>query len=516
MAAPLNLVTLTVPTLPNVLVSSINYKTPCDQGTIVSAFPLDVAGTLCSVFLLRSLNGFSGSRLFLDYMARTLMKTQVLTDLKTYVACCIQALIQVGIPAETLWTFIAANYGVQPPATCFADASNHKVLTYINITNTPLQIKANLIAGFTCIVGITVYSSWSSDPKVMGTGAGDGTGLIYQNAGDTVVKNMMVNIWGWDDRTLIWYAQACWGNQGSSGGNFLIPYTYLSNVSNVVTDIWSLQAVSTGPPVPCGVGAWNGTWSSCNTATGALAPCGTVGIQTQTRTNVPPTNGGTACPPASQTQSCTAAACPQDCTVTEWGNAVCTPPASWPTTKQCGWTGGTETLTRAMVLPQTSTGAACPPLTLTLANTCDGPSCPGTDCVVGAWSAYGICDAKDCGTIGKETSTRTVTTQPVNGGQACPALTQTVPCDAPHCNAVDCRVSDWSDWGQCSSKACGTPGTRTKSMKVITPASNGGQACPTLTTTKVCNPMCTSQIAVAVLIFVMILLMALGVALAFW
>lgn len=510
MAAPLNPVTLVVPSkLDPIGAAPFNVQTICDQGTIVASLQLDVPAALCAVVGVLGANSttFFGSRLFVDYMGRTLMKTQPLKDLRTYLACCVNALIQVGVPDETLWPYVSTNYDVAPSAICFGDAVNHKLLTYMNLTNAPEQLKTCLSLRLSFTLGIVVYQSWSTDKKVIGTGIGDGTGLIYQNAGDTVVSNMMVNIWAWDDTKSVWNAQACRGNQGLPIGNFLIPYSYLSNAANIVTDIWALQTVAKGPPVPCGIGSW-GTWAACTPST-----CGTTGTQTQTRTNVPPTNGGTACPSSTKTQPCTNDPCPQNCTVTDWGNQICTKPATW--TKACGWTGGTETMTRSVIQNQAFGGTACPSLTMTSVNTCDGPSCPSTDCGVSDWSAYGTCDATKCGTVGNETSTRTIMTPPLNGGAACPALTQTMSCDAPDC-PVDCQVSDWSDWGACSSKNCGTPGTKTKTLTVITPASNGGQACPTLTKTKVCNPLCTTEVAVIVLIIVMVLLIAMGIALMFW
>ena len=56
------------------------------------------------------------------------------------------------------------------------------------------------------------------------------------------------------------------------------------------------------------------------------------------------------------------------------------------------------------------------------------------NCAVSGWSDSGSCSVTICGTTGgTKTQTRTVTTQPANGGAACPPLTQSVPCSAPAC-----------------------------------------------------------------------------------
>ena len=57
---------------------------------------------------------------------------------------------------------------------------------------------------------------------------------------------------------------------------------------------------------------------------------------------------------------------------------------------------------------------------------------------------------------------------------------------------VDCVVSSWSAFGQCSA-SCGG-GTQTQTRTVITPAANGGAACPALSQSQACNTQaCQSQ-----------------------
>ena len=60
---------------------------------------------------------------------------------------------------------------------------------------------------------------------------------------------------------------------------------------------------------------------------------------------------------------------------------------------------------------------------------------PGpVNCVVSDWTDSGSCSVTLCGaTGGTKTQTRTVTTPAANGGTACPALSQTVPCNGPTC-----------------------------------------------------------------------------------
>lgn len=104
------------------------------------------------------------------------------------------------------------------------------------------------------------------------------------------------------------------------------------------------------------------------------------------------------------------------------------------------------------------------------------------DCVVSAWSAFSACSAA-CGG-GTQTRTRTVVTPAANGGAACPVLEEMQSCNEQPC-PVDCVVSDWSEWGTCSA-TCGG-GTQTRTRTVVTPAAFGGAPCPAMSEYQSCN-----------------------------
>lgn len=96
------------------------------------------------------------------------------------------------------------------------------------------------------------------------------------------------------------------------------------------------------------------------------------------------------------------------------------------------------------------------------------------DCVVSDWS-----DWSDCSVEGTKTRTRTIEVQPEYGGAGCPVLIETTTCP------VDCVMSEWSDWSACSAE-----GTKTRTRTIITPSLNGGIECGPLEETVDCSIDC--------------------------
>jgi hypothetical protein len=59
------------------------------------------------------------------------------------------------------------------------------------------------------------------------------------------------------------------------------------------------------------------------------------------------------------------------------------------------------------------------------------------------------------------------------------------PTSTPSINNVDCTVSDWSNWGQCSQECGG--GVQSRTRTILTQQSGSGQPCPSLSEEQACN-----------------------------
>jgi hypothetical protein len=75
-------------------------------------------------------------------------------------------------------------------------------------------------------------------------------------------------------------------------------------------------------------------------------------------------------------------------------------------------------------------------------------------------------------------------TPPAYGGAECPPLEETRACNEQPC-PVDCVVSEWSEWSECSAPCGG--GTQSRTRTIVTPPANGGTPCPELEETRACN-----------------------------
>lgn len=121
--------------------------------------------------------------------------------------------------------------------------------------------------------------------------------------------------------------------------------------------------------------------------------------------------------------------------------------------------------------------------------TADRDQRPVIDCVVTVWSDWTQC-SRTCGN-GRKERRRMVKLNAQNGGRPCPRkLVQRRKCkDNPSCEA-DCSRSDWEPWSSCT-KTCGQGGIQRRSRNVPTIGHEGPAPCPPKMERRYCNlPPC--------------------------
>jgi len=206
-------------------------------------------------------------------------------------------------------------------------------------------------------------------------------------------------------------------------------------------------------PVSCLVSGWGG-WGACNKS------CGN-GLQYRSRSVTRnAAYGGAGCPSLSESKSCKIKECPRHCAVGGFGGwGACD--------KSCG--PGQQTRTRSITQNAAYGGNACP--SLFQKKSCKIKECP-RHCAVGGWGAWGTC-SKSCGP-GEQTRTRSITQNAAYHGNACPNLSEKKACKVKEC-PINCEVSDWSEFTECSEECGG--GVQQRIKTITKPAQHGG-SCP--------------------------------------
>jgi hypothetical protein len=216
-------------------------------------------------------------------------------------------------------------------------------------------------------------------------------------------------------------------------------------------------------PIDCVVNAY-GTWKDCS------ASCAG-GTKYRTRTVKSSAKyGGASCPTLMATAECNNFECPKDCIVSTYNSfSTCS--------TSCG--SGAQSRSRSVVQHASHGGVICP--TLTDSQSCNNHKCP-EDCDVSGYGTWSTCSTT-CGK-GSQDRTRRIIKHPKYGGKVCPGLSESSECFLLEC-PVDCKLSDWSDWSECSTTCA--EGSQSKTKSITTRPKFGGKSCGLKTKRQPCN-----------------------------
>jgi hypothetical protein len=201
-----------------------------DQGNLGSC----TANALCAAYAYAS-NKFSGSRLFLYYNERVMIKT-VNQDSGAYLYDGVACLKKHGVCSEAKWPYIISMFAVKPPAQCYTDALKHTVVVAQNIYNDLTSMKQALSLGFPFVVGIAIFKSFES-PVVSKTG-----NVPMPKANEQLLGGHAVLVCGYDDTKKVFIVQNSWGTSWGAKGYFYLPYAYLTN-PKYSSDLWNITVV---------------------------------------------------------------------------------------------------------------------------------------------------------------------------------------------------------------------------------------------------------------------------------
>ena len=173
------------------------------------------------------------SRLFGYYETR-LLEGSVHSDAGCVIRDAIKVIARKGAPHETLWPYDIAKFATKPPANAYKDALLRQAIRYARVTQSAMQLKGCLAAGFPVVFGFTVFESFESDEVAQ-------TGMMPMPASNEAeLGGHAVLIVGYRDSDRRFIVRNSWGTAWGDNGHFYMPYEYATN-TGLAADFWKIE-----------------------------------------------------------------------------------------------------------------------------------------------------------------------------------------------------------------------------------------------------------------------------------
>src|SRR5258707_2332431 len=223
----------------DVLPTSVDLRPNCppiyDQGHLGSCTSNAIAGEVEFDRMKEDLPDWTPSRLFIYYNERGI-EGMIGTDSGAQIRDGMKSVGKQGACSETEWPYDISKFTVQPPASCYQDALQHRAIAYKRVNRDLQHMKSCLAEGYPFVFGFTVYESFESDAVAK-------TGIVpLPQPGEKVLGGHAVVAAGYDDSTQRFWVRNSWGSSWGQDGYCTMPYTYLTH-RGLASDFWTVRFV---------------------------------------------------------------------------------------------------------------------------------------------------------------------------------------------------------------------------------------------------------------------------------
>jgi C1A family cysteine protease len=219
---------------------------PYDQGQLGSCTANAIAGALQYDQAKQQKTLVMPSRLFIYYNERKIEGT-VDSDSGAMIRDGIKSVAKVGACSEQIWPYSdktndhPSPFQKEPSPQAYADADQHKVLSYQRVPRSLRAMKACLVEKFPFVLGFTVYDSfedqsWWASAKMPIPAPDEG-----------VLGGHAVLVVGYDDASQSFIVRNSWGEDWAHKGYFFMPYAFALSVDSDhhanANDFWTIRQV---------------------------------------------------------------------------------------------------------------------------------------------------------------------------------------------------------------------------------------------------------------------------------
>lgn len=206
-----------------------------DQGRLSSCTAHSAAAIAQYLMMKEGHPAFTPSRLAIYYWERAIENT-IPFDSGASIADSVNVMANIGCPHEDLFPYDITQLRTVPPDNVRADAGQHKIIQYSQLSQDLLHMKACLAGGVPFLFGFSVYQSFESEQVAR-------TGIMPMPANnESMIGGHAVMAVGYNDSMGCMKIRNSWGNWGVQG-YFFMPYAFISN-PNYASDFWTANLIA--------------------------------------------------------------------------------------------------------------------------------------------------------------------------------------------------------------------------------------------------------------------------------